>query len=214
MWAILVQSAHLSFRQPSIHNQSLERFYLWWRVRARAVPSNFYIDMWAIFVQSAYSVEILYLRWRVRARAAPGLRSLGLNGPRAPACHWFVCVLQCVAVCCSVLQCVVVCCSVLQCVAVCCSMLQCVAVCCVLSGVGHVADCMCVAVCVAVCCSVLHRVTPWVELAMSLLRMCVAVCIAVCCSVLQCVAVCCSVLQCGLQCVTSWVKMPHAPACI
>jgi len=30
------------------------------------------------------------------------------------------CVLQCVAVCCSVLQCVAVCCSVLQCVAVCC----------------------------------------------------------------------------------------------
>ena len=60
------------------------------------------------------------------------------------------CVLQCVAVCCSVLQCVVVWCSVLQrrahspvgqslcddvrfvlqCVAVCCSVLQCVAVCC------------------------------------------------------------------------------------
>jgi len=32
-----------------------------------------------------------------------------------------ICVLQCVAVCCSVLQCVAVCCSVLQCVAVCCS---------------------------------------------------------------------------------------------
>ena len=40
------------------------------------------------------------------------------------------CVMQCVAVCCSVLQCVAVCCSVLQCVAVCCSVLQCVAVCC------------------------------------------------------------------------------------
>ena len=36
------------------------------------------------------------------------------------------CLLQCVAVCCSVLQCVAVCCSVLQCVAVCCSVLQCV----------------------------------------------------------------------------------------
>ena len=34
------------------------------------------------------------------------------------------CVMQCVAVCCSVLQCVAVCCSVLQCVAVCCSVLQ------------------------------------------------------------------------------------------
>ena len=55
------------------------------------------------------------------------------------------CVLQCVAVCCSVLQCVAVCCSVLQCVAVCCSVLQCVAVCCS------------VLQCVAVCCSVLQR---------------------------------------------------------
>jgi len=34
------------------------------------------------------------------------------------------CVMQCIAVCCSVLQCVAVCCSVLQCVAVCCSALQ------------------------------------------------------------------------------------------
>ena len=45
----------------------------------------------------------------------------------------FACVLQCVAVSCSVLQydeCVAVCCSVLQRVAMCCSMLQCVAVCC------------------------------------------------------------------------------------
>ena len=39
-----------------------------------------------------------------------------------------MCVLQCVAVRCSVLQCVAVCCSVLQCVAVCCSVLPCVAV--------------------------------------------------------------------------------------
>ena len=40
----------------------------------------------------------------------------------------WVCVLQHVAVCCSMLQCVAVCCSVLQCVAACCSVLQCVAV--------------------------------------------------------------------------------------
>jgi len=38
-----------------------------------------------------------------------------------------VCVLQCVAVCCSVLQCAAMCCSVLQCVAVCCRVLQSVA---------------------------------------------------------------------------------------
>ena len=53
--------------------------------------------------------------------------------PHSHRRHGFVvlqCVLQCVAVCCSVLQCVAVCCGVLQCVAVCCSELQCVAVCC------------------------------------------------------------------------------------
>jgi len=50
------------------------------------------------------------------------------------------CVLQCVAVCCSVLQCVAVCCCVLLCVAVRCCLLQCVAVCCR------------VLQCVAVCC--------------------------------------------------------------
>jgi len=47
---------------------------------------------------------------------------------RVPNCHviqYLPCVLQCVAVCCSVLQCVAVCCSVLQCVAVCCSAFQC-----------------------------------------------------------------------------------------
>jgi len=78
--------------------------------------------------------------------------------------HHSLCVLQCVAVCCSVLQCVGaqkraivwrenmpsffgVCCSVLQCVAVCCSVLQCVAVCCS------------VLKCVAVCwCTCLHSV--------------------------------------------------------
>ena len=51
------------------------------------------------------------------------------------ALHLQVCVLQCVAVCCSVLQCVSQ--PVVQCVAVCCSLMQ------------------CVAVCVALCCSVL-----------------------------------------------------------
>jgi len=47
---------------------------------------------------------------------------------RVAAMIAFICVLQYVAVCCSMLQYVAVCCSVLQCVAVCCSVLQCVAV--------------------------------------------------------------------------------------
>jgi len=88
-----------------------------------------------------------------------------------------VCVLQCVAVCCSVLQCVAVSVGTLitpqnashqtshvRCVCVCdvlWCVLQCIAVCCRVQGV-------------TVCCSVLQ-------------------CVAVCCSVLQCVAVCCSV---------------------
>ena len=71
-----------------------------------------------------------------------------------------VCVLQCVAVCCSVLQCVAVCCSVLQCVAVCYSMLQCVALC---FSVSRIApsdltkpSILCVVQCVAACCSALR----------------------------------------------------------
>jgi len=74
------------------------------------------------------------------------------------------CMLQCVAVCCSVLQCVAVCCSVLQCVAVFCSVLKCVAVC---FRVFRCVSVYCsVLQCVAVCCSVLQ-------------------CVVVCCSVLQ-----------------------------
>jgi len=53
-------------------------------------------------------------------RARHGVAMLGV----------YVCVWQCVAVCCSVLLYVVVCCSVLLYVVVCCSVLQCVAVCC------------------------------------------------------------------------------------
>jgi len=55
-----------------------------------------------------------------------------------------MCLLQCVAVCCSVLQCDVACCSLLQCVAASCSVLQ------------RVAACCSVLQCVAVCCSVLQ----------------------------------------------------------
>ena len=75
-----------------------------------------------------------------------------------------VCVLQCVAECCSVLQCVAACCSVLQCVAVRCSLFLGL-----LSVFLHVLR-VCVLQCVAMCCSVLQ-------------------CVAACCSVLQCVAV-------------------------
>ena len=54
-----------------------------------------------------------------------------------------VCVLRCVAVCCSVVWFVAVCCGVSRCVAVCCGLLRCVAVCC---GVLQ-----CAAVCGIVC---------------------------------------------------------------
>jgi len=79
------------------------------------------------------------------------------------------CVLQRVAVFCSV------CCCALQCVAVSCSELQCVALCCIVL--------QCVALCVvgfAMYCSMTLRVE-------------------VCCSVLQCATVRCGVLQCFVE---------------
>ena len=94
------------------------------------------------------------------------------------------CVMQCVAVCCSVLQCVAVCCSVLQCVTVCCSVLQCVAVLC--SALQCVAVRCNVLQCVAVCRSVLQ-------------------CAAVCCSVLRC-----DVLQCVIVLKISVCEARHA----
>jgi len=74
----------------------------------------------------------------------------------------FKCVLQCVAVRCSVMQCDAVCCGVLQCAAVCCSVLQCAAVCC------------------SVCCCVLQCVLQCAAVWYNLLQ-----CVAVCCNVLQ-----------------------------
>ena len=68
-----------------------------------------------------------------------------------------VCVLQCVAVCCSVLQCVAVCCNVLQCVAVCCSVLQCVAVYC--RVLQYIAVCCNTLQGVAVSCRVTRELT-------------------------------------------------------
>ena len=78
--------------------------------------------------------------------------SLGRHAERR--CNAY-CVLQCVAVCCSVLQCVAVCCSVMQCDAVCCSVRQCITVWC--SVVQCVAVCcslfQCIVVYVVVCCT-------------------------------------------------------------
>jgi len=83
---------------------------------------------------------------------------------RLDAMRWSVCLLLCLAVCCSVLQCVAVCCNVLQCVALCCTVLHCVAACCS------------VLQCVALCCRVLLRGAVWRS---------VAQCGAVWCSVVQ-----------------------------
>jgi len=127
------------------------------------------------------------------------------------------CVLQCVAVCCSVLQCTAVCFSVLQCVVVCCSVLQCVAVC--SSVLQCVAVCCSVLQCAAVGCSVLQcvAVAPGtgnlrvVEL--RVFHRCM--CVAARCSALQCVllavATCVSMRsRCFagasvLQCVAVWL---------
>ena len=92
------------------------------------------------------------------------------------------CVLQCVAVYCSVLQCVAVNYSALH-HFVCCSMLHCVASLCNKQHLLLASECCTVLQSVAACCSVLQRA-------------------AACCSVLQRVAIChsvFSVLQCVLQ---------------
>jgi hypothetical protein len=103
------------------------------------------------------------------------------------------CVLQCIAVYCSVLQCVAVCCSVLQCIIEGCSMWQCITVHYSSTDLTHSVDLQIWVRACYKCVAVLCGVWP---------------CVAVCCSVLQCVAVCCSVLQCViegcsvLQCIT------------
>ena len=87
----------------------------------------------------------------------------------------YMCVLQCVAVCCNVLHCVALCCSVLQCVAVCCSVLQ------------HVLQCP-------------EHSTIRMDTDIHTEYMCMLQCVAVCCSMLQCVAVCCGGLQSVVVC--------------
>ena len=96
---------------------------------------------------------------------------------------------------------------VMQCVAVCCSVLQCVAVCCIelhRSSASHRRDS-------SFECSTSqtqHTSMPFstiehAQVVRHIRRMsCCSVlqCVAVCCSVLQCVAVCCSVLQCVAVC--------------
>jgi len=128
-----------------------------------------------------------------------------------------LCVLQCVAACCSVLQRVAVCCSVRsepiaiepqsttyvccsesQCVAVCCSVLKYVAMCAIRANRdGGLINNPHLLQCVAACCSVLQCCSE-----LQCVAMCCSVlqCAAVCCSVLQCVAVCCSVLLCVAVC--------------
>ena len=93
-----------------------------------------------------------------------------------------MCVLQCIAVCCS--ECV------LQCIAVCCS--DCTDIC-IVPEVRHMSK---RDVCVAVYCSVLQCVAVTVQTYASYRRYGTCVAVNVCCSVLQCLAVSCSVLQC------------------
>jgi len=112
----------------------------------------------------------------------------------------YICVLQCVAVCCCVWQCVAVCCSVLQCVAVCCGVLQLARWTTskfVESWIFHSAT-TCVYMCVLQCVAVFGSVLQ----CDSLLQ-----CVAVSCRVLQWNAMCCDVLQCvselGVHCSVS-----------
>ena len=98
------------------------------------------------------------------------------------------CLLQCVAVCCSVLWCVRV-------IAVCCSVLQCVAV----KWLDHRSTHLIVAVCCSMCCSIL-------QVGCNSMLQCVSASCSVlqwnrltsetCAHLLQCVAVRCSMMQC------------------
>jgi len=137
--------------------------------------------------------------------------------------YYSTCLVQCVAVCCSVLQCVAVatevpedaaflaplllhvpgkvCCSVLQCVAVCCSVLQWQLRYPKTRHLWRRFYSTCLVKCVAVCCSVLQCVAVATEVPEDaaylapLLSTCLVQCVAVCCIALQCVAVRCSVLH-------------------
>jgi len=131
---------------------------------------------------------------------------------------YVTCVVQGVAVYCSVLQCVAVCCSgyrattsssiYYMCGAMCCIVLQCVAVCC--SGYRATTSSSICYMCGAVCCNVLQCVAVAIELLhLALYSTCVVQCVAVCCSVLQCVAVAIELLHLALYstCVVQRVVM-------
>jgi len=146
-----------------------------------------YICIWygSIYVQ----INLYIYTWRQTSRAHLNCREFHLNthflqcaavGCCVPQCavvrckrSWFVlafdqnCVMQHVAVCCSVLQCLLDGKCAMQCVAVCCSVLKC--------SLYKI----CVMHCVAACCSLLQCLFH---------KECAMQCIAVYCSVLQCVA--------------------------
>ena len=107
--------------------------------------SGVQIQCFTEFVDSTNSVFLLigclfYLKFTVESGNGRMLLRVCIDSPTAG-----VCVLQCVAVCCSVLQCVAVCCSELQCVAV-------------ITVFASVYRCECVLQCVAACCNVLQSV--------------------------------------------------------
>jgi len=129
-----------------------------------------------------------------------------------PCCSRLWCVLQCVAVCCSVSQCVAVCCSCCKISAHACGLMQRLA----LGAQYACCSTSLVAAACGVCCSVLKCVTVAVRSAHALVAFCsasllarnaprvAASCVVRCsksqrvaasCSVLQRVTACCSVLQ-------------------
>jgi len=137
----------------------------------------------------------------------------------------WVCLVSCVAVCCSVLQwcafcsvlrCAAVCCGCLQCFAVCCSVLQCVAAYFgrqqALIQSRHKEPCWSVS-CVVVVCSMLQCVAAYFRRQHALgqswhnERFLSVSCVAVCCGALKCVAVCCSIFS---QVISKAVTTPGA----
>jgi len=123
---------------------------------------------------------LFYLKFTVESGNGRMLLRVCIDSPTAG-----VCVLQCVAVCCSVLQCVDI---ISRCHSLYLNVLQCVVLSCsVLQGVAVCVAVRCIALpYFAMCCNVLHFVALWCTLLH---------CNTVHCSVFQSVAAHCSVLQ-------------------
>jgi len=133
--------------------QMTESWHIWMRHGTHECAMAHMNTSWHIWMRPSHLVRV----HKLAARRCRGRKSCIVELSRS-SWRGCLCVLQCIAVYCSVLQCVAVCCSVLQCVAA--SYCRVVPVVLVWMPVC-IAVCCSVLQCVAVCCSVLQCVTVW-----------------------------------------------------